>query len=288
MPFWGRFDHFRIAVDSVLSQRDEDWHLYVVDDLYPDSEPGTWVQGLGDARITYSRNLTNLGPSRNYNHAVSFSHAEFVTILGCDDRMRPDYVARMKELCATYPTADLIQPGVEIIDASGEAHLPLADRVKRWIAPHGPLPVELSGQPLAKSLLRGNWTYFPSLVWRRSWLAQREFRADLDVVQDLEMLLHIVSSGGRMVVDGQVVFDYRRHASSVSSLTGTDGSKFRQERTVFREADERLSALGWTHAARAARWHALSRMHAVVAALGAIRGRSATGLRSLARHAFGR
>ena len=43
----------------------------------------------------------------------------------------------------------------------------LADRVKRHVyAPRGPGETVLYGEPLATSLLRGNWLYFPSLAWR--------------------------------------------------------------------------------------------------------------------------
>jgi glycosyltransferase involved in cell wall biosynthesis len=71
MPFYGRPDHFRIAVESVLAQTSRAWRLTVVDDVYPDLEPGKWVTGLKDKRITYVRNEKNLGPSLNFNRCLS-------------------------------------------------------------------------------------------------------------------------------------------------------------------------------------------------------------------------
>jgi glycosyltransferase involved in cell wall biosynthesis len=286
MPFYGRFDHFRAAVDSVRAQTSGDWHLTIVDDVYPDLAPGQWVVGLGDPRITYIRNTENLRPSRNYNKSVGLATSEFVVLMGCDDVMLPGYVARVGELIAQFPDAAVIQPGVSVIDENGVASRPLADRVKRWYRLPGSGARSASGETLAVSLLRGNWTYFPSLVWRRE-LVMAGFRTDLDVVQDLAMLFDIASYGGTLVVDDEVVFAYRRHSTSVSAVTGFDGSKFIQENTLFTEAAQTASRLGWKRAARVARRHLSSRLNAASELPGAIRSRNVAGRSTLTRHILG-
>ena len=288
MPFYGRFDHFQQAVESVLAQSDPDWRLVIVDDVYPDLAPGEWAQGLNDARITYIRNETNLRPSRNYLKCVSLLQSEFAVLLGCDDALLPHYVSRVKQLIAQFPAAAVIQPGVSIIDGDGQASTPLADRVKAWYRFGGTGARAFSGEPLAKSLMRGNWTYFPSLVWRVTELQKHGFRVDLDVVQDLAMLLEITKGGGTLVLDDDVCFTYRRHGASVSAVTGPDGSKFAQERTLFNEASRDLNLLGWKHAAAAARLHLTSRLNALTDVPAAIRLGNARGRRALFRHIFGR
>jgi glycosyltransferase involved in cell wall biosynthesis len=287
MPFYGRFDHFRQAVNSVLNQSDPDWTLTIVDDVYPDLAPGEWARSL-DARVTYIRNEENLRPSRNYNKCVSLARGEFVTIMGCDDVMLPNYVARVTELTRQFPDADVLQPGVSIIDENGASSRPLADRVKGWYRFGGTGAREFSGESLAVSLLRGNWTYFPSLVWRTERLTRFGFRTDLDVVQDLAMLMEIIKSGGSLVLDDLEVFHYRRHSSSVSAVTGTDGSKFRQERTLFYECADACEALGWHAAAQVARRHVSSRLNALTEFPGAIARRNWAGARTLADHVLRR
>jgi hypothetical protein len=37
MPFYGRVDHFKEAVRSVIEQDDPEWRLTVLDDKYPDA-----------------------------------------------------------------------------------------------------------------------------------------------------------------------------------------------------------------------------------------------------------
>lgn len=287
MPFWGDPGHFREAVESVIAQDDSAWRLLVVDDVYPDTAPGEWVSSLGDSRISYVRNEANLGPSRNYDKAVGLVSGEFVVIMGCDDRMRPGYVRQVKQLIATHPDADIIQPGVQVINEHGEHSAPLPDRIKRALAPKTRGTLRLSGERAAVSLLHGNWTYFPSLVWRRTRIAGG-FRPDLNVVQDLAKILEIIFDGGSLVVDDEAVFEYRRHSASVSSRTAVDGSKYGQELRLFREIAIESDARGWRKAARAARLHWTSRLSALASVPSAIKAKHTQGRRALLRHAFGR
>lgn len=287
MPFWGSFDHLRAAVESVRAQDDPDWRLTVVDDVYPDLAPGRWVEGIDDQRVHYLRNAENLRPSRNYNRCIELASDDFMVLMGCDDVMLPGYVRRVHEIIAANGDADIIQPGVEVIDDTGRPVTPLADRVKARYRPRGRGMRRSSGEALATSLLRGNWTYFPSLVWRTELLRPSPFRTDLDVVQDLAKLFELTAAGAVMVIDDRVVFRYRRHSSSVSAVTGPDGSKYQQEQIFFTVATTRSRELGWSRAARAARWHLSSRLHAVTEIPAAIRTSDPAGRRALIRHAFG-
>lgn len=287
LPFYGRADHFRLAVESVLAQTETDWKLTIVDDVYPDTAPGEWARSLGDPRIEYVRNEVNLGVSRNYLACVERMEGEFSMLFGCDDVMHPTFLARVGQLIADNPDAAVIQPGAEVIDAEGTVYRPLVDRIKDRYRPSGRGVRRLAGEDLAVSLLRGNWTYFPALVWRVSELRRHGFTEHLDVVQDLIMLLDIIEAGGVLVLDDEVVFQYRRHQQSVSSATATSGARFKQERELFDAEVARFSALGWRRAARTARWHLSSRLNAITRIPSAIAARNGRGVRDLTRHALG-
>lgn len=288
MPFYGRFDHFKVAVQSVLSQSDPNWRLVVVDDVYPDLEPGRWVRSIDDERITYIRNETNLRPSKNYQKCVGLMTSEFAVLMGCDDIMSSNYVAQIKAIVTAHPNTSIVQPGVAVVDEDGRPSHPLADRVKRIYRPSGAGAREYSGEKLATSLLRADWTYFPSLCWRVAELKHRTFREDLDVVQDLAMLLEITKAGGSLTLDDTLCFYYRRHANSLSAVTGPDGSKFVQENALFAQSNHDFQRMGWTRAARAARIHLTSRLNALSELPAALRASDPTGRRTLARHVFGR
>lgn len=290
MPFWGDPGQFRLAVESVLAQDTGGWRLTIIDDAYPDPAPGAWAAGLDDPRVSYVRSAENRGVNGSFREAVRIAEAPYTVIMGCDDLLLPGYVRRIRELAVAHPGASYLQPGVEVIDASGVVTRPLADRVKAALRPRltDGAPRELGGEPLAASLLRANWTYFPSIAWRTDALKRFDFRPDYEVVLDLALQIEIVESGGSMVLDDRPAFRYRRHAASVSSWRAAEGSRFEEERRYLAEAAAGMRRRGWTRAARAAANRATSRLNALSVLPRAVLARDGAGTRVLVRHGLGR
>lgn len=288
MPFYGDPALLRIAVESVLAQESPDWRLVVVDNHYPDPAPGKWVTNLGDPRITYIRNKMNLGVSGNLRRCLELSTGPYLVIMGADDVMHPNYVATMSQAMLDHPEATMIQPRVQVLDELGRACRPLADRVKVRLGPASGKDHVLAGPGLASSLLRGNWAYFPAITWRRAAIAERTFRADMETVFDLDLLMRLVMSGSTFVLLDAQAFTYRRHGSSISSLTAIDTARFKEEARLYAELGPRLRELGWMHAAGTARLHPSSRLHALSLVPRAARSRKWRVAMDLLRHAAGR
>lgn len=284
LPYYGDVDQMKDSVRSVLAQTSPHWRLVVIDDGYPDPEPARWFGAMDDERVVYLRNETNLGANGNYRKAVGLVESEWFVMMGADDIMLPGYLEAVQAAVARSDI-DIVQPGVEVIDENGILVLPLADRVKRWLSitpePGGSV---LGGEDLVASLLRANWAYFPSLAWRTERVRSIGFREGLDVVQDLALILDILAAGGKMAVLPDVVFRYRRHSGSDSSVRALDGRRFDEERRFFLGEAERFGQLGWKRAARAGRWHITSRLNAASLMPKAVtHGGSA---KALARHIF--
>lgn len=290
VPFWGDPELLRTTVDSVRAQTDPRWSMVVVDDCYPDPCVAEMFAGESDPRIRYERNATNLGIAGNFQRCLDIASEEAVVFVGCDDVLHPDYVAWAHTALSAFPDADIFQPGVRVIDADGHETLPLGDRVKRWLAPRGHGPVVLEGEDLAASLLRGNWLYWPSLVFRTDAVQRHSFRQDLPIILDLALVIGMVTTGSSLVRDPRVVFDYRRHATSLSGATLADGTRFEQDRRYFGDAAEQLAAMGWRRAERAARLRWTSRLHAltVLADVRRVPGHRRAAARQVLRHAAGR
>lgn len=287
MPFYGRPDHFTLAVRSVLAQTDPDWRLVILDDHYPDTAPGEWVTSLGDPRIQYRRRAENQGINASFQECVELSRSEWFTIFGCDDVMHPGYVARVTRLAQQHAQASMIHPGVRIIDGDGSPVRTLVDSAKALYRPKATTPVELSGEALAVSVTRGNWMNFPAVAWNGPAVRSTGFRQGFEVVQDLALVLDLCEAGGSLVVDDEVVFDYRRHAGSVSSWKAVDGSRFVEEQAFFRSLDGRFGSRGWSRAARAARLHVSSRINALTRLPSALRAHDRAGTDVLLRHSLG-
>jgi glycosyltransferase involved in cell wall biosynthesis len=290
LPYYGDVELLKKAVLSVKAQTYSDWKLLVLDDGYPDPEPSTWLRSLAesDPRIVYMRNETNLGANGNYRRALTMASSEMFVMMGADDIMLPNYLGVIADAAERHRGIDVFQPGVEVIDEKDRVYRPLTDRVKRWYAPRVDGYLILQGQQMAVSLSRADWAYFPSIAWRTATVQRIGFREGLDVVQDLALMLDICTSGGSMLVIDERAFRYRRHAGSDSSIRALDGRRFAEERRFFLAEAECFAKLGWAKAARVARLHLSSRLHALtVMGTALLRGHAKSAVR-LAPYVFGR
>jgi glycosyltransferase involved in cell wall biosynthesis len=288
VPYWGDPALLDQTLASVLAQTDDRWRVTVIDDAYHDpTAQRTWA-AHPDERVTYLRNEVNLGVAGNFEKARRLASGTLVSFLGSDDLLHPSYVAEAWRVHEAHPDADVIQLGVEVVDELGRPADGLTERIKRGLMPRGEGPHVLEGEELATSLLRGNWLYWPSLVFTADALRDVRFRPDLPTILDLALVLDLVTGGARLVVDPVVCFSYRRHAQSASSLGLQAGDRFEEDRRFFAEAAGRMSERGWNRAARAARRRWISRLHAVSLSPEALRHRSGRQLRAIGRHAFTR
>lgn len=288
VPFWGDPLLLHLTVDSVRAQRNPDWRLTVIDDCYPDEGVPAYFADLEDERIVYVRNEVNLGITENYRKAIRLATAEYVTILGCDDLLHENYVDVIQRTIAAAPTADVIQPGVDVIDENGTVVRPLVDRVKQsLLAPRGGNGIAvLQGERMATSLIRGDWLYWPSLTFRTDTLRRIDFREGLPIIQDLALLMDIAFEGGTLVYNPARAFSYRRHGGSASQRTLLDGRRFRDERRYYSDARDLAARLGWRRTSRVARVRIMSRLHAVTELPGVLRHGTKPGIQSTLAHIF--
>jgi glycosyltransferase involved in cell wall biosynthesis len=288
VPFWGDPDLLYLTVESVRAQRNGDWRLTVIDDCYPDENVRAWFDRLEDDRVTYLRNEMNLGITENYREAIRRATDEYIAILGCDDLLHPGYVDVIHRTIAAVPGADVIQPGVMVIDENGAAISPLVDRVKKeMLAPRkGAGVAVLRGEAMATSLIRGDWLYWPSLVFRTATLKRIDFRDGLPIIQDLALLMDIAFDGGTLAYNPTVAFSYRRHGGSASQKTLLDGRRFRDERMYYAQARALATQKGWRRTAVVARLRVMSRLHGLSELPGVIRHGTTTGLQSTLAHIF--
>ncbi|MER7732430.1 glycosyltransferase family 2 protein [Streptomyces erythrochromogenes] len=287
LPYYGDVQLMQDAVRSVLAQTDRDFRLVVIDDGKEPDVPG-WFAALGDDRVHYTRNEQNLGITKNFQKCVRLSEADYVVIMGCDDVLHPHYLETVRSIIGERPGIGMVQPGVEVIDGTGQVTQGLADNTKkRLYAPQVKGRRLMGGEELAASVLRGNWLYFPSIAWRGEVLRKVNFRDDYSVIQDLALVVDLLEAGEEMVIDNSTtVFQYRRHAVSESSVQAFSGTRFAEAERYFSAVADRMDARGWPKAARAARFHSASRLHALTMLPGALRSGNKAGARTLAKHAF--
>lgn len=262
VPFWGDPEKFLKTIASVQAQSDPDWRLTIIDDGYPGTVVEDHVASLADERISYQRNPQNVGIIENFRRAIAASQGTHVVVLGSDDLLLSNYVEHVHQTIIQYPNVDIIQPGVQVIDGDGVPARTLVDSVKHHLLTPRPGTI-LTGEDFAKSMLVGNWLYWPSLVFRNEAIQGIDFRDGWQIILDLAFLIDISMKNGSLVYTGVEAFQYRRHGESLSQVALRDGSRFEDERAFYREIAARAESMNWSHAARAARWRVMSRLHAL-------------------------
>lgn len=286
IPFWGDPALLYQTVDSVRAQNNPDWRLTIIDDCYPDPSVAQHFAHETDDRISYVRNEKNLGITENFRESVRRATGTHLSILGCDDLLQPTYVDVVTRTIDAVPHADVIQPGVDVIDENGELAFPLVDRVKqRLLAPRTSRGIAvLASEHMATSLIRGDWLYWPSLTFRAETLRRIDFRDGLPVIQDLGLLMDIAFAGGTLAYNPAPAFQYRRHDASASQRALLDGERFRVEREYYRLAADLAGKQGWLRTRRVAKLRFISRLHAVAALPAVVAKGTAAGTRSTLAH----
>jgi len=259
IPYYRNVAYLLETIKSVRNQTIADWELIVVDDAGP--EPAhDLVDAIGDPRISYVRNVTNLGLARNWNECVRLSRAPLVNVVHADDRLHPDYAARVLDAAARHPDAAAVFTDVTIIGPDGEPTRTLPDLAKRLV-PRPRHDHELAGDRSLAGLLAGNYILCPTLCLRPAIVGTAPFDPRWRFVPDQAFTVGQLLAGRTLHSIRSPLLEYRRHESSQTSALTSDSSRFEEELEFSRQMAGEAAARGWTRSARAARWRILTRTH---------------------------
>lgn len=112
------------ALNSVLGQTVDSFHVFVVDDSGPDSSYALanreYFTSLGDERISYLQNAENEGANASRNRGILAGDAEYVAFLDDDDEWFPDkleeQLARLDERhVAHFSSFEIINQETRVI-----------------------------------------------------------------------------------------------------------------------------------------------------------------------------
>jgi len=107
------------CIGSVLAQTLKDFEIVILDS---GSTDGTldFVNSIGDGRIKINTTENPLGIVENWQRISSIPRNEFMTILGHDDILYPNYLATIDALIQRFPDAGLYQTHFYFIDGEGK------------------------------------------------------------------------------------------------------------------------------------------------------------------------
>ena len=257
---YGDVPYLDETLRSLVTTQPDSVPIYVLDDCSPSTDVYEITQRFGN-RIIYIRSEVNRGVSGSFNAAADLVDTEYLMLVGPDDRVTKSLEEFLREVDHESFEAVVIQPGVTVIDSSGEQVRPINDRVKNWIAPKQ--DAIHSGEYLAVTLLKGDWAYNPSLLWKVSYLREARYDETLKTAMDLDILLRLTFDGESLYRSSSKVFEYRRHSEAVSSRNA-GSQQFGEELSIHKWAFESARNNKWITAMKWAKRAPTSRLHAIL------------------------
>ena len=206
------------CVQSILNQTCNDFNLLILDN---NSTDGTlqYLENLNDERIIIYPSLKDLTIVENWSRILGIKKNEFITLIGHDDILYPNYLEYMVELIKKYPDAGLYQTHFNYIDAKGKLIRPCkpmesVQTTDEFIAAQMNQTIDSMGTGYMMrikdfNMLGGMPTNYPNLIF-----------ADYELWMGLTQLSYKATSD-------KFCFSYRIHSSVSKTTNGeTYGNAF--------------------------------------------------------------
>ena len=119
LPVRNGGEYVKQCVNSILIQTLNDFNLHVLDNRSTD---GTlqWIQSLNDKRIIIYQASEPLSIVENWGRIITIPKNEYMTLIGHDDILKPNYLEIMRELITRFPDASIYQSHFSFIDSKGK------------------------------------------------------------------------------------------------------------------------------------------------------------------------
>ncbi len=109
--------HIKECVDSILKQTYKDFELLVLDNASTDNTLN-YLQNIKDNRLKIFPSEKDLGIVENWGRIKDLNKGIFITLIGHDDILLPNYLTEMDRLIHEFPEASLYQTHFKFIDAA--------------------------------------------------------------------------------------------------------------------------------------------------------------------------
>lgn len=107
IPSKNRLEFLAQAVESILRQNYEDFEIIITDNA-SEQDYASYVKGIGDNRIVYSKSLTPVSVTQNWNNALNLSSGDYILMLGDDDALAPGFIREVLPLIEEMGSPDIL------------------------------------------------------------------------------------------------------------------------------------------------------------------------------------
>ena len=219
IPVYNSIEYLQEALESVLMQAfpTEQMQIEVVDDASTDGDVEALVRNLGKGRISYYRQINNMGSLRNFETCINRSYGQLVHILHADDKVGKGFYQNLGNLFEKYPDAGAAFCRFIHIDEKGNtiyqqaAEMKEYGRLSEWlfrIAKHNRIQVvAIAVRREVYEKLGG----FYALTYGEDWEMWVRIARHYPIVYTPEILAeyrkHLHSITGNKILTGEYIID---------------------------------------------------------------------------------
>ena len=219
IPAYGEPQYLEETLKSLVNTQGDSVRILVLDD----GSVSSFIQNLVrqfEPRISYFRNSTNLGVSKNFNKGLRIANAKYVMLIGHDDLMTgcmTSVINRNKFLDQSFFA--ILTP-VKTVNLVGKKSLSLSAFAKFLLTPKR--SGIISSKRFLVSLLIGNWVFHPGIIWNTEGFENEVYDERYLFCMDWDLLLRFAYKNIPCLYSEKEIFTYRRHIESISmrNVTG--------------------------------------------------------------------
>ncbi len=101
IPTHNRLELLRDALSSISAQSGQNWECVIFDNA-SEAPVAEYVSSLDDPRIRCERSDEFLPVTSSWNHAIDLAGGDYVTLIGDDDGLTPNYFNKLADLITTF------------------------------------------------------------------------------------------------------------------------------------------------------------------------------------------
>jgi glycosyltransferase involved in cell wall biosynthesis len=209
VPIYNGGKYLAECIDSVFNQTYQHIELILVDNASSDNTSDV-IRKYRErsSAIIHQRNPQTVSMADNWNIAVSLASGQYLKLLPCDDVLTPYCIERQVYLLNKHTEAMFTSCAKRLITADGRP------KFKKSGLPTG----LYSGPETAKrcfEMISNPLGEPPSILFHLARLQQEiEYDPKIKYFTDLDLLVTIMSSGGKIYHTDEALYYYRLHKAS--------------------------------------------------------------------------
>ncbi len=118
MPVLNGEPYVGAAIDSALNQTYQNFKLFILENGSTDSTVSI-IESYRDSRLSVFPDASALGIEANWARILGLDLTEYMTILGQDDLLYPDFLSEIADLIGANPDASLYYTRFDFVDPHG-------------------------------------------------------------------------------------------------------------------------------------------------------------------------